>query len=139
MQRCRSVVAGNRKPAGSLRLQTNHRAIASPYPASSTEHRAEMIQICIVKRSHAILTRFPFDPVSRRTMATIRSSLPHEDRTASEPRENSLEPVVLSNIREINDSIRLLRLSTIDPNCTIKVCCFAALIVHSSNALMDSQ
>ncbi len=53
-------------------------------------------------------------------MATIRSSLPHEERTAAEPRENRLEPVILSNIRQINDSIRLLRLSAVDPNHTIK-------------------
>ena len=54
-------------------------------------------------------------------MATVRSSLPHEDRTAFEPRENSLEPVVLSNIREVNDSVRLLRLNAADTNHTIKV------------------
>ncbi|TKA45479.1 hypothetical protein B0A54_04018 [Friedmanniomyces endolithicus] len=54
-------------------------------------------------------------------MATIRSSIPHEDRTATEPRENRLEPVVLSHIREVNDNVRLLRLNAIDPNHTIKV------------------
>ncbi|KAK0248039.1 hypothetical protein LTR01_000701 [Friedmanniomyces endolithicus] len=53
-------------------------------------------------------------------MATIRSSIPHEDRTATEPRENRLEPVVLSHIREVNDNVRLLRLNAIDPNHTIK-------------------
>ncbi|RMY59876.1 hypothetical protein D0865_01833 [Hortaea werneckii] len=53
-------------------------------------------------------------------MATVRSSLPHEDRTAAEPRESRLEPVVLSNIRQINENIRLLRLSAADPNHTIK-------------------
>ena len=57
----------------------------------------------------------------RRSMATIRSSLPHEDRTAFEPRESRLEPVILSHIREVNDSIRLLRLNAADPNHTIKV------------------
>lgn len=54
-------------------------------------------------------------------MATIRSSLPHEDRTASEPRENTLEPVILANIREVNENIRLFRLNAADPNHTIKV------------------
>lgn len=53
-------------------------------------------------------------------MATV-SSLPHEERTAAEPRENQLEPVILSHIREVNDSIRLLRLNAVDPNHTIKV------------------
>ncbi|KAK4574387.1 hypothetical protein LTR86_002149 [Recurvomyces mirabilis] len=54
-------------------------------------------------------------------MATIRSSLPHEDRTASQPRADGIEPVILSNIREINPAVRLLRLSARDPQHTIKV------------------
>lgn len=58
-----------------------------------------------------------------RSMATIRSSAPHEQRTAAEPRENQVEPVILANIREVNDSIRLLRLSAADPNHTIRVRC----------------
>ena len=52
-------------------------------------------------------------------MATVRCSLPHEDRTANEPREANLEPVVLSHLREINSSIRILRLSAVDPGHTI--------------------
>lgn len=54
-------------------------------------------------------------------MATVNTSLPHEQRTAAEPRANRLEPVVVANIREINDSIRLLRLHAADPEHTIKV------------------
>ncbi|KAK3675291.1 hypothetical protein LTR78_004801 [Recurvomyces mirabilis] len=54
-------------------------------------------------------------------MATIRASLPHEDRTASQPRADGIEPVMLSNIREINPAVRLLRLSARDPQHTIKV------------------
>lgn len=54
-------------------------------------------------------------------MATIRSSIPHEDRTAAEPRENRIEPVILSHIRHVNDTVRLLRLNAVDPNHTIKV------------------
>lgn len=57
---------------------------------------------------------------SVRIMAT-HSSLPHVERTAQEPREDQLEPVILSNIREINDKIRLLRLSAVDSGHTIKV------------------
>ena len=60
-------------------------------------------------------------PQTRRWMATIRSSVPHEDRTAAEPRENRLQPVILSNIREVNESVRLLRLSAAEPNHVIKV------------------
>lgn len=58
---------------------------------------------------------------SQRTMATVHDSIPHEVRTATQPRENRLEPVVLCQIREINDSIRLLRLSARDKEHTIKV------------------
>ncbi|EMC94484.1 hypothetical protein BAUCODRAFT_124102 [Baudoinia panamericana UAMH 10762] len=53
-------------------------------------------------------------------MATVRSSLPHEDRTAAEPRENRLEPVVLAHIRQVNASVRLLRLNAMDPSHTIR-------------------
>lgn len=60
-------------------------------------------------------------PTSVRRMATIRSSLPHTERTAAEPRENQLEPVVLSHIRAVNDTIRLLRLKAVDEQHTIKV------------------
>lgn len=56
----------------------------------------------------------------RRTMATISDSVPHEQRTAHEPRESGIEQVTLSHIREVNDSIRLLRLSTVDPKRSIK-------------------
>ncbi|KXT08227.1 hypothetical protein AC579_1299 [Pseudocercospora musae] len=54
-------------------------------------------------------------------MATIRSSLPHTERTAAEPRENGLEPVVLSHIGAVNDTIRVLRLKAVDEQHTIKV------------------
>ena len=56
-----------------------------------------------------------------RLMATVRSSLPHEQRTAAQPRENRVEPVILSHIREVNEDIRLLRLSAVDPGHSIKV------------------
>lgn len=53
-------------------------------------------------------------------MASVHDSIPHEIRTASEPRENVLEPVVVTNVREVNESIRLFRLNAADPNHTIK-------------------
>lgn len=55
-----------------------------------------------------------------RYMASVHDSIPHEIRTAAEPRENVLEPVVLTNVREVNDSIRLFRLNAADPNHTIQ-------------------
>ena len=80
-----------------------------------------MLYLCIGRRLR-ISFKLSSSPLYRkRTMATIRSSVPHEDRTAAEPRENRLEPVILSHIREINATVRLLRLSAVDPNHTIKV------------------
>jgi hypothetical protein len=54
-------------------------------------------------------------------MATIRSSLSHEERTAQEPREARLEPVTVSRIDTVNDTIRLIRLSAMKPGHTLKV------------------
>ena len=54
-------------------------------------------------------------------MATIRSSLSHEERTAQEPREARLEPVTVSRIDAVNNTIRLIRLSAMKPDHTLKV------------------
>lgn len=48
-------------------------------------------------------------------------SVPHEDRTAAEPRQNVVEPVTISYIRDINSTTRVLRLTPEDPTHTIKV------------------
>jgi hypothetical protein len=50
---------------------------------------------------------------ANRNMSTIASSnsVPHELRTASEPRQDSLHLVRLSKVTQVNPTIRLLRLS----------------------------
>lgn len=60
-------------------------------------------------------------PLLVRTMATVRSSLSHEERTAQEPREARLEPVTVSRIDAVNNTIRLIRLSAMKPDHTLKV------------------
>lgn len=76
--------------------------------------------LTLAPRARRTLCRTPPSPAKLlRLMATVRSSLPHEDRTAAEPRENRIESVILSQIRQINDDIRLLRLSAVDPNHSI--------------------
>lgn len=40
-----------------------------------------------------------------RTMATIKESIPHEVRTAAEPREEGLEAVIIANVKEVNDNV----------------------------------
>lgn len=59
--------------------------------------------------------------IQSRLMATVRSSMSHEERTAHELRAKSIEQVTLSRIDQINDNIRLLRLSSVFNNNTIKV------------------
>jgi hypothetical protein len=54
-------------------------------------------------------------------MATVRSSLSHEERTAQEPREARLEPVTVSRIDAVNNTIRLIRLSAMKPDHPLKV------------------
>ncbi|KAL5327263.1 hypothetical protein ACEPPN_004957 [Leptodophora sp. 'Broadleaf-Isolate-01'] len=43
-----------------------------------------------------------------------KASLPHIERTAAEPRDNRLHPVILSQISQVNSSIRLLRLTPVE-------------------------
>lgn len=50
--------------------------------------------------------------VTARKMSSQREdSIPHELRTAAEPRQNRLYPVRLSHVEQINPSIRLLQLA----------------------------
>jgi hypothetical protein len=94
-----------------------------------------MLRRCVVKGRVSSYFSISQRTSFARRMATIRSSLPHEERTAAEPRENQLEPVVLSNIREVNESIRLLRLNAVDPTHTIKV----RLVVKSGSRNTDGR
>lgn len=59
--------------------------------------------------------------LSCRRMATDRSQLPHEDRTAAEPRQDKLNDVVLHEIQQVNNSIRLYTLRIKDREKGIKV------------------
>lgn len=54
-------------------------------------------------------------------MSRVRASLSHEERTVGEPRDKSLHPVILSSIEQVNDKIRLLKLSVKDKEHGIKV------------------
>jgi hypothetical protein len=47
----------------------------------------------------------------KRTMATVKDSIPHVIRTADDPRQSGVWPARLSKIDQINSSIRVLRLS----------------------------
>jgi hypothetical protein len=60
-------------------------------------------------------------------MAKTRSTtggsyLSHEERTAAEPRDPNLHPVILSSIEPINERIRLLKLTIKDQQRGIQVC-----------------
>jgi len=51
---------------------------------------------------------------SRQKMSFRVDSIPHEVRTATEPRQNRFIPVRLSQVEEVNAGIRLLRLALPD-------------------------
>lgn len=52
-----------------------------------------------------------------RSMSQREDSIPHELRTAAEPRQIHLYPVRLSQVDQVNPSIRLLRLALPDSVC----------------------
>jgi hypothetical protein len=74
-----------------------------------------------VIRSRVFSSGLASTTITRKMATIVHDSVPHEDRTASEPRENRIEPVTISHISQINPTTRVLRLSPTDPNHTIKV------------------
>jgi hypothetical protein len=44
-------------------------------------------------------------------ISSREDSIPHELRTAAEPRQNRLYPVHLSHVEQVNQSVRLLQLA----------------------------
>jgi hypothetical protein len=55
-------------------------------------------------------------------MAIKKAQLPHEDRTAAEPRSKELHPVILDKVKTVNDGIRLFKLKVKDKKGGVKVC-----------------
>ncbi|CAL5874577.1 uncharacterized protein PFLUO_LOCUS8874 [Penicillium psychrofluorescens] len=49
--------------------------------------------------------------LSRAMMSSREDSIPHELRTAAEPRQNRRYPVHLSHVEQVNQSVRLLQLA----------------------------
>ena len=68
--------------------------------------------------------RAPFLPTMVQARSVIRSSLSHEERTATEPRDEDLHPVILNNIESVNEKIRLFRLAIKDQRSGIPVSIF---------------
>jgi hypothetical protein len=54
-------------------------------------------------------------------MSGGRRRLPHEDRTATEPRENDVHDVILDNIENFNQSVKLFKLKVKDGKNRVKV------------------
>jgi hypothetical protein len=63
---------------------------------------------------YAHLRSPPVAPAVLRQM-TMKASLPHEERTAAEPRQNRLYSVRLSHIEQVNPTVRLLQLAIPPP------------------------
>lgn len=54
-------------------------------------------------------------------MAKPRAQMSHEERTADEPRDHDIHLVNLSNIEEVNPTVRLLQLRVQDQERGLKV------------------
>ncbi|KAI5205563.1 hypothetical protein AUEXF2481DRAFT_389924 [Aureobasidium subglaciale EXF-2481] len=96
---------------------------ADSYFHLSNQHTSSSIVLAMSPKllniravSYPIRSRICFN----RTMATVRSSISHEERTAQEPREARLEPVIVSRIDAVNDTVRLIRLSAMKPDHKLK-------------------
>lgn len=50
-----------------------------------------------------------------------KSGIPHEDRTATEPRSEALHDVILHKIQNVNESIKLYKLQIKDARKGVKV------------------
>lgn len=64
---------------------------------------------------YAHLRSPPVAPAVLRQM-TMKASLPHEERTAAEPRQNRLYSVRLSHIEQVHPTVRLLQLAIPPPS-----------------------
>lgn len=61
---------------------------------------------------------------SRRTMATVKESIPHIIRTADDPRQQGVWTARISEIEQVNSKIRLLKLSL--PRDGVRTMCFSS-------------
>ena len=70
-------------------------------------------------------TRRRFHREDPRIMSTQREdSIPHELRTAAEPRQDRLYPVRLSHVEQVNPSVRLLQLAIPSEGDNVSLCPF---------------
>jgi hypothetical protein len=69
------------------------------------------IQRTVLHRAGKTSRRQLLWPRSVTTMTPRKDSIPHETRTAAEPRQNKLYTVRLAHVEQINPSVRLLRLA----------------------------
>ncbi|KAF3393068.1 hypothetical protein DPV78_010029 [Talaromyces pinophilus] len=69
------------------------------------------LQRTILHRAGKTSRRQLLWPHSVTTMTPRKDSIPHETRTAAEPRQNKLYTVRLARVEQVNPSVRLLRLA----------------------------
>lgn len=121
---------------------TNHRYLQCLFILRRYQVHHQSNNMFLYRRVHC---SSPFKSISRsiprRTMATVRANLPHEDRTVKEPRQNEIHPVVLSEIEQVNDDIKLFKLSILNKEKGVKVSRFNFYLdsslhsFHSSNIM----
>lgn len=68
-------------------------------------------------------------------MATVSSSTSHEERTAAQPRQANIEPVIVGKIDEVNPTIRKIRLQSTVPGQPLQVCPFHLILLLMSEKI----
>ncbi len=97
------------------------------YRVASTISRTCYLVGNLVRTVHHthVLPRCQQFQLHNRGMSTeLRSSLTHEERTATEPRENEVHEVLLRGIQQASPTVRLLRLFHVNKKQPIKVCLY---------------
>lgn len=121
---------------------TNHRHLQFIFILRGHQVHHQSNDMFLYRRVHCSSPlRFISRPTPCRTMATVRANLPHEDRTVKEPRQNDIHPVVLSEIEQVNNDIKLFKLSIMNKEKGVKVSQFEFVIFsfHSFLSFLNSN
>jgi hypothetical protein len=81
-----------------------------------------LLSKCLLRASVSVRRFSALTQQVSSAMATERARLPHEDRTAGEPRNPNVHSVILCGIEEVNSNVRLYTLSAKDQDQGIRVC-----------------
>ncbi len=84
---------------------------------------ARLVRTHTCQTSRSFSTTVPNRITPSKMMSTsTTASVPHEERTAAEPREHGMHKVILDKIEEINTNIRLLKLRMLNGDEQLQAC-----------------